>query len=45
MKKLPSAKKLSVVNPDIAIQKGVGTQSSDGHTLKNLWLELPNLTG
>lgn len=27
--------------PDLAIQKDVGTKTSDGTTLKNLWLEIP----
>lgn len=29
------------VKPDIAIQKDVGTKSSEGKTLKNIWIELP----
>jgi MoaA/NifB/PqqE/SkfB family radical SAM enzyme len=29
------------VKPDLAIQKDVGTKTSDGTTLKNIWLELP----
>jgi len=30
-----------IVKPDLAIQKDVGTKTSDGTTLKNIWLELP----
>ncbi len=30
-----------IVRPDMAIQKDVGTKTSDGTTLKNIWLELP----
>lgn len=30
-----------IVKPDAAIQKDVGTKTSDGTILKNIWLELP----